>query len=150
MQLSTPAHLNINKISREVRGARPQACQRLGPSLTASPLLQLRRADLSALNCLLSIDDDARFVARLAALFPGLPLVANLRCGLWYTPAPDATAYFKARSGPAARRNLHGDDDCLPGKFLRLLEPLKHNQKLQTAEPCLSRRRGAPLARRGH
>ena len=73
-------------------------------SLTASPRLQLRRADLSALNCLLSIDDDARFVARLAALFPGLPLVANLRCGLWYTPAPNATAYFKARYSPAPRR----------------------------------------------
>ena len=61
------------------------------------PLLQLRRTDLSTHNCLLSIDDDARFVARLAALFPGLPLVANLRCGLWYVPSPDATAYFKAR-----------------------------------------------------
>ena len=28
-QLSTPTHLNINKISREVRRARPQACRRL-------------------------------------------------------------------------------------------------------------------------
>ena len=80
--------------------------RRLDVSLSALPPLQLRRADLSALNCLLSIDDDARFVARLAALFSGLPLVANLRCGLWYTPAPDATAYFKARFSPARRPAL--------------------------------------------
>jgi hypothetical protein len=58
---------------------------------------QLRRTDLSLHNCLLSIDDDARFVARVAGLYPGLQLVANLRCGAWYTPAPQATAYFKVR-----------------------------------------------------
>jgi len=97
--LSTPAHLNINKISREVRSsaaARASGIRRLQALTEPSPA-QLRRADLSTHNCLLSIDDDARFVSRLAALFPGLPLVANLRCGLWYTPNPDATAYFKAR-----------------------------------------------------
>ena len=76
------------------------ARRRLRCALNALPRLQLRRTDLSAHNCLLSINDDARFVARLAALFPGLPLVANLRCGLWYTPSPNATAYFKARSTP--------------------------------------------------
>ena len=73
--LATPAHLNVNKISR-----------------------LLRRTDLSLRNCLLSIDADARFVARLAAAFPTLPVVANLRCGLWYTPEPHASAYFKVRS----------------------------------------------------
>jgi hypothetical protein len=72
--LSTPAHLNVNKISR-----------------------QLRRSDLSLRNCLHSVDVDARWVARLAACFPGLPVVANLRCGLWYTREAQATAYFKVR-----------------------------------------------------
>ncbi len=46
---------------------------------------------------MLSIDDDARFVARLAAQFPTLPVVANQRCGVWYVQAPDALAYFKVR-----------------------------------------------------
>ena len=79
--LATPAHLNVNRLSRE-----------------------LRRSDLSISNCLLSISEDARFVAQLAALFPGLPLVANLRCGRWYTPSPEATAYFKVRLPPASGR----------------------------------------------
>ncbi len=72
--LATPPHLNVNKISR-----------------------QLRRADLSLHNCLLSVDADTAFVSHLAKLFPTLPVVANLRCGLWYTPSPHATAYFKVR-----------------------------------------------------
>lgn len=72
--LSTPAHLNVNKISR-----------------------QLRRSDLSLRNCLHSVDVDAAWVAHLAACFPGLPVVANLRCGLWYTREAQATAYFKVR-----------------------------------------------------
>ena len=102
--LATPAHLNINKISREVRAGRPCALARpAAERFRRSPLAdalsraraQLRRTDLSLHNCLLSIDADARFVARLARRFPALPVVANLRCGAWYTPAPDATAYFK-------------------------------------------------------
>lgn len=75
VQLCTPEHLNVNKISR-----------------------QLRRADLSLRNCLHSVDVDARWVAHLAACFPGLPVVANLRCGLWYTREAQATAYFKVRT----------------------------------------------------
>lgn len=86
--LATPAHLNVNRLSRE-----------------------LRRSDLSLSNCLLSISEDARFVARLAALFPGVPLVANLRCGRWYTPKPEATAYFKVRPLPPAAAPAAGDDD---------------------------------------
>ena len=53
-------------------------------------------------------------MARLAQRFPDLPLVANLRCGAWYTPAPDATAYFKARGGEGGGASGHlraGSDD---------------------------------------
>jgi hypothetical protein len=55
-------------------------------------------------------------VAEVAALWPALPLVANLRCGLWYAPprAFVATCYFKSTDGHArnwsfstARLNLH-------------------------------------------
>jgi tRNA A64-2'-O-ribosylphosphate transferase len=35
----------------------------------------------------------------MAALHPELPLVANLRCGAWYTPRPSATCYFKSTDG---------------------------------------------------
>jgi hypothetical protein len=65
---------------------------------TAVPIFcQLRRTDLSLHNCLLSIDDDARFVARVASLYPRLEVISNLRCGAWYTQAAHATAYFKVR-----------------------------------------------------
>ena len=50
----------------------------------------------------------------MAALQPELPLVANLRCGAWYVPRPDATCYFKSMDGHAgqwafseARLNWH-------------------------------------------
>jgi len=80
LSLTTPAHLNVNKVSR-----------------------QLRRADVSMSNCLLSVDSDARFVSRVAQRFPALPVVANLRCGLWYVEQPDETAYFKVRRSPASQ-----------------------------------------------
>jgi hypothetical protein len=72
--LATPAHLNVNKVSRH-----------------------LRRADLSLRNCLHSVSADADWVDAVAARFTGRPVVANLRCGLWYTRRADATAYFKVR-----------------------------------------------------
>lgn len=59
----------------------------------------IKRADVSLYNCLASIHHDAAFVAEIAALYEPLPVVANLRCGLWYAPAPAATAYFKSTDG---------------------------------------------------
>ena len=93
--LCTPAHLNINKVSRQVRVF--SARRRVAAAWTElpAPPTQLRRTDLALHNCLLSVSDDAHFVARMAAQYPALPLVANLRCGLWYVASPDATAYFK-------------------------------------------------------
>jgi hypothetical protein len=82
--LATPPHLNVNRISRE-----------------------LRRTDLGLRNCLLSVEEDSQHVARLAELFPGLPVVANLRCGLWYAPEACTTAYFKVRLRVPAVTNEH-------------------------------------------
>ena len=42
---------------------------------------------------------DSAFVAEVAALYPDLPVLANLRCGLWYVAAPDSTCYFKSTDG---------------------------------------------------
>ena len=77
-------------------------------------LKHLKRREVGLHNCLASIAADARFVAEIARLYRGLPLLANLRCGLWYTPQPDGTCYFKSTDGHAGnwsfsytRLNLH-------------------------------------------
>ncbi|BAF19766.1 tRNA A64-2'-O-ribosylphosphate transferase isoform X1 [Oryza sativa Japonica Group] len=77
---------------------------------------RIKRRESTLYNALRSVADDAAFVAEIAALWPALPLVANLRCGLWYLPprAVAATCYFKSTDGHAgnwafstARLNLH-------------------------------------------
>ncbi|KAF8652026.1 hypothetical protein HU200_062968 [Digitaria exilis] len=89
------------------------------PSATLSIYKAARRIKRRAstlYNALRSVAEDAAFVAEVAALWPTLPLVANLRCGLWYAPprAFAATCYFKSTDGHAgnwsfstARLNLH-------------------------------------------
>ena len=76
---------------------------------------ELRRANLSISNRLRSIDQDAGFVAEVAAAF-GRQLVANERCGSWYMePARKAASvYFKSTDGHTSqwkfstrRLNLH-------------------------------------------
>lgn len=84
---------------------------------TISQLLgSLKRSTLTAHNRLASIRADAAFVARVAALHAGRPLVANERCGSWYVPpaAKAAGAYFKSTDGherawkfSTRRLNLH-------------------------------------------
>ncbi|PNT75799.1 hypothetical protein BRADI_1g38000v3 [Brachypodium distachyon] len=77
---------------------------------------RIKRRGSTLYNALRSVAEDAAFVAEIAALWPALPLVANLRCGLWYTHPRSlaATCYFKSTDGHAgnwsfstARLNLH-------------------------------------------
>ncbi|XP_044961516.1 tRNA A64-2'-O-ribosylphosphate transferase isoform X4 [Hordeum vulgare subsp. vulgare] len=77
---------------------------------------RIKRRESTLYNALRSVADDAAFVAEIAALWPALPLVANLRCGLWYAQPRSlaATCYFKSTDGHAgnwgfstARLNLH-------------------------------------------
>ena len=70
----------------------------LHPSLNAV-LKTLKRRENSLYNCLSSVASDAQFVRDIASLYPALPVCANLRCGLWYTPSPDDTCYFKSTDG---------------------------------------------------
>lgn len=77
-------------------------------------LKELRRDELSLFNCVHSIAADAAFVREISALHEGLPIFANLRCGLWYTPGIDYTCYFKSTDGhygnwnfSATRLNWH-------------------------------------------
>ncbi|CAD6339242.1 unnamed protein product [Miscanthus lutarioriparius] len=99
--------------------AAPEAAADVAPEATLSVYKAARRIKRLAstlYNALRSVAEDAAFVAEVAALWPSLPLVANLRCGLWYAPprAFAATCYFKSTDGHAgnwsfstARLNLH-------------------------------------------
>jgi tRNA A64-2'-O-ribosylphosphate transferase len=60
----------------------PQVCPRKPTQVTK----QLKRQRASLYNCVCSIVDDAVFVEELSELWPGVPLIANLRCGAWYVP----------------------------------------------------------------
>ena len=62
----------------------------------------------------MSVLDDASFVRQIRALYPGLPVFANLRCGLWYVESPTGTCYFKSTDGhtgqwsfSTVRLNIH-------------------------------------------
>ncbi|AEC09850.1 initiator tRNA phosphoribosyl transferase family protein [Arabidopsis thaliana] len=74
----------------------------------------IKRRDNSLYNALRSIYQDSIFVHEISLLWPKLPLVANLRCGLWYSEKFDATCYFKSTDGHTnnlsfntSRLNLH-------------------------------------------
>ncbi|KAL6052595.1 tRNA A64-2'-O-ribosylphosphate transferase, variant 3 [Balamuthia mandrillaris] len=58
-----------------------------------------RDEEQSLLNRLASIEKDARFVSAVKRKLPSYPLVANLRCGLWYFPSFEDTCYFKSTDG---------------------------------------------------
>ena len=84
------------------------------PSITAV-LRAVKRAEHGLFNCIASIVHDYQFVNEVVDTFHPYPLLANLRCGLWYAPPAHAdTAYFKSTDGHSgqwsfstARLNLH-------------------------------------------
>lgn len=59
----------------------------------------LKRKEQGLFNCVCSILDDSAFVREIGQLHPSLPVYANLRCGLWYTPSTARTCYFKSTDG---------------------------------------------------
>ncbi|XP_037493183.1 uncharacterized protein C3F10.06c isoform X2 [Jatropha curcas] len=74
----------------------------------------IKRRDNTLYNALRSIYEDSIFVGEIAQLWPELPLLANLRCGLWYSPKFYGTCYFKSTDGHTnnwsfntSRLNLH-------------------------------------------
>lgn len=77
-------------------------------------LRAVKRQEHGLFNCIASIIHDWQFVRSVKEELPEFPLVTNLRCGAWYSPAPSATAYFKSTDGHSgqwsfstARLNLH-------------------------------------------
>lgn len=74
----------------------------------------IKRRENSLYNALRSIYEDSIFVGEIAQLWPELPLVANLRCGLWYSSKFESNCYFKSTDGHnnnwsfnTSRLNLH-------------------------------------------
>ncbi|GMP59654.1 hypothetical protein CsSME_00022860 [Camellia sinensis var. sinensis] len=74
----------------------------------------IKRKENSLYNALRSIYEDSIFVGEIAQLWPELAVLANLRCGLWYSPKFDYTCYFKSTDGHnnnwsfnTSRLNLH-------------------------------------------
>ncbi|KAF3442974.1 hypothetical protein FNV43_RR16892 [Rhamnella rubrinervis] len=74
----------------------------------------IKRRHNSLYNALRSIFEDSIFVGEISQLWPDLPLLANLRCGLWYFPKFHSTCYFKSTDGHnnnwsfnTSRLNLH-------------------------------------------
>ncbi len=62
-------------------------------------LRQLKKEDSSLFNCVCSVSSDATFIDEVSGLHAGIPIVANLRCGLWYVRDPQTTCYFKSTDG---------------------------------------------------
>ncbi|CAH9144012.1 unnamed protein product [Cuscuta epithymum] len=74
----------------------------------------IKRKHNSLYNALRSIYEDSIFVGEISELWPDLPLLANLRCGLWYSSKFHSTCYFKSTDGHTnnwsfntSRLNLH-------------------------------------------
>ncbi|XP_010688327.2 tRNA A64-2'-O-ribosylphosphate transferase isoform X1 [Beta vulgaris subsp. vulgaris] len=74
----------------------------------------IKKRDNTLYNALLSIYHDSIFVGEISQLWPQLPLLANLRCGLWYSSRFQGTCYFKSTDGHTnnwsfntSRLNLH-------------------------------------------
>eukprot|EP00124_Ichthyophonus_hoferi_P003993 Ihof_evm2s392 gene=Ihof_evmTU2s392 len=70
-------------------------------------LKTLRRSRLSLLNRLRSIEVDVQFVEEITQLLSPLPLVANLRCGAWYSNKFQDYAYFKSTDGHTGKWDLN-------------------------------------------
>ena len=77
-------------------------------------LRHLKRKEQGLFSCVCSILEDSVFVREISQLYPALPVFANLRCGLWYTPSKDRACYFKSTDGHTGqwsfslvRLNLH-------------------------------------------
>lgn len=84
------------------------------PNNVSRVLRQLKKEDSSLFNCACSVSEDATFVDEVSRLYSNIPLVPNLRCGLWYVRNGDPTCYFKSTDGhngnwsfSTTRLNLH-------------------------------------------
>lgn len=77
-------------------------------------LRQLKKEESSLFSCACSVSSDAAFIDEVCQLHPALPVIANLRCGLWYVRSPKGTCYFKSTDGhngnwafSTTRLNMH-------------------------------------------
>ena len=90
-------HIEANMVPQHVMPS-PDPLEPKLPSLN-SVLKQLKRESSSLYNSINSVLADAAFVSQIRALYPALPLFANLRCGVWYASQSEGTCYFKSTDG---------------------------------------------------
>jgi hypothetical protein len=95
----------------------------------------IKKRDNSLYNALRSIYQDSVFVSEISQLWPQLPLLANLRCGLWYSSNFHSTCYFKSTDGhtnncsfSTSRLNLHVAH--LAGTYVLLFIYIVHSKIL--------------------
>lgn len=96
-----------------------------------------RAEDASLLNRLKSIRHDAAFVDEVAQLHRRIPLIANLRAGLWYHRSFSGTARFKSTDGHCGhwdlslrRLNLHLVDVLAQHGAVLLVDTTRRGRKL--------------------
>ena len=66
-------------------------------------------------NCLASIVADAAFVRDVRRRYPTLPVLANLRCGLWYVDPNDRNDDHVSRKAASGGDSNNDDDDDAVG-----------------------------------
>ena len=119
-ELPSGSHrVGVGKIVQSLLGglmlASGDHCSRTSYVPSVNQVLRaLKRKEVGLYNCICSVLSDVAFVKEIHLLYNSLPLVANLRCGLWYAPKHDSTCYFKSTDGhygnwgfSCTRLNLH-------------------------------------------
>lgn len=93
-------------------------------------LRTIKKRENNLYNILQSIYEDSLFVQEISLIWPSLPLVANLRCGRWYSKNFHSSCYFKSTDGhfgkwnfSLTRLNMH--IALLAGKISKLTQAQK-------------------------
>lgn len=106
-------------------------------------LRQLKKEDSSLFNCACSVSNDARFVEEVSSLYPHLPVVPNLRCGLWYVRNGEPTCYFKSTDGhngnwsfSTVRLNLHIAELAAARRGCIIVDATRRGKSFPVRYPC--------------
>lgn len=73
----------------------------------------LKRRERSLFNCINSILHDVCFVDEIRSLYPSLPALANLRCGLWWVAQQGRTCHSISKiAKPSTSAQTVAAADC--------------------------------------
>lgn len=109
-------------------------------------LRQLKKEESGLFNCVCSVSDDAAFIDEVASLHSTLPVIANLRCGLWYVRDPQKTCYFKSTDGhngnwafSTTRLNLHVAEAAADQHGCVIVDATRRGKTFPVSRPTLTR-----------